>query len=66
MSIQEFSAEMKFWGTPELIENLLPFLDTSSTKHLAESHKLTRQLLENSLSFSAEQVDHLVSLLSLL
>ena len=35
----------KFWETPELVEKLLPYLDLDSTKHLAESHKLTRKLL---------------------
>ena len=52
MSIQEVSAERKFWGTPELIENLLPFLDAFSTKNLAESHKLTRRILRNSLNWN--------------
>ena len=51
MSIQEVSAERKFWWTPELIENLLPFLDTSSTTNLAESHKLTRRILINALNW---------------
>ena len=52
MSLQEISAERRFWGTAELIENLLPFLDTSSTQQLAESHKLTRRILRNSLSWN--------------
>ena len=52
MSLQEISAERIFWGTAELIENLLPFLDTSSTQQLAESHKLTRRILRNSLSWN--------------
>ena len=52
MSIQEFSAERKFWATPELVRTLLPFLDTSSTKQLAESHKLTRWILENSFNWN--------------
>ena len=30
-----------FWNTPELIEDLLPFLDPDSTKCLAEAHDLT-------------------------
>ena len=30
-----------FWNTPELIEELLPFLDPDSTKCLAEAHDLT-------------------------
>ena len=52
MSLQEISAERRFWGTAELIENLLPFLDTSATNQLAESHKLTRRILRNSLSWN--------------
>ena len=51
MSIQEVSAERKFWGTPELIENL-PFLDAFSTKNLAESHQLTRRILRNGLNWN--------------
>ena len=35
----------QFLQTPELVEKLLPYLDLSSTKFLAESHQLTRQLL---------------------
>ena len=34
----EDSAEEKFWNTPELLETLLPFLDTASTFNLAQSH----------------------------
>ena len=52
MSLQEISAERKFWGTPELIENLLPFLDTSAAQNLAESHKLTRHILTNGLNWN--------------
>ena len=52
MSIQEFSAKRKFWGSPELMEHLLPFLDTSTTKQLAEAHKLTRRILGNALNWN--------------
>ena len=38
-------AEMKFWGTPELVEKLLPFLDLESIKQLSTFQKLTRQIL---------------------
>jgi len=41
----EFGAEKKFWATPELVDKLLRRLDLDSTKKLAESHKLTRQIL---------------------
>ena len=40
------NAEKKFWETPELVEKLLHFLDLASTKELAESHRLTRQILQ--------------------
>ena len=39
------NAERKFWGTPELVENLLPYLDLESIKQLAKCHKKTRQIL---------------------
>ena len=42
----------KFWETPELVEKLLPYLDLDSTKHLAESHKLTRKLLKKDLTWN--------------
>ena len=41
----EFGAEKKFWASPELVDKLLRRLDLDSTKKLAESHKLTRQIL---------------------
>ena len=44
MSI-EFAAEKRFWATPELVENLLPFLDLASVKELAEANQLTRTIL---------------------
>ena len=49
MSVEEgiggFDAEKKFWGTPELVEKLLFFLDLESIKQMAASHKLTRKIL---------------------
>ena len=47
----EFDAEKKFWERPELVENLLLFLDLASTKELAKSHWLTRQILGNVFSW---------------
>ena len=43
--ISKDGAERKFWRSPELVETLLPFLDSVSTKRLTESHQLTLQLL---------------------
>ena len=45
MSLGQGLAERKVWATPELVANLLPFLDLASIKKLAESHRLTRQIL---------------------
>ena len=49
MSVDELSggvgAERMFWGTPELVEKLLPLLDLKPIKQLAVAHKLTRQIL---------------------
>ena len=41
----EFGAERKFWATSELVEKLLRHLDLASTKELAASHNMTRQIL---------------------
>ena len=41
-----------FWNTPELIEKLLPYLDPSSTKCLAEAHDLTQETLLRDLVWS--------------
>ena len=41
--------EKKFWKIPELVEKLLPHLDLDSIKRLAESHELTRKILEKPL-----------------
>ena len=49
---QAHPAVKKFLETPELVEKLLPYLDLASTKHLAESHKLTRKILRNELTWS--------------
>ena len=52
MSFSKDDAVQKFWATPELIETLLlPFLDAGSTKHLAEAHGLTLQVLGKTLSW---------------
>ena len=39
-------AEKKFWQMPELVEQLLPFLDPGSVSRLAELHPLTVEILE--------------------
>ena len=49
MSCGKCEAATLFWGTPELVEHLLPFLDADSTKELAEAHHLTRQILGKAL-----------------
>ena len=46
------AAVRQFLGTPELVEKLLPYLDLTSTKHLAESHQLTRKLLRKPLTWN--------------
>ena len=45
-------ARGKFWNTPELIRTLLPYLDPSSTKCLAEAHDLTQETLLRDLIWS--------------
>lgn len=45
------TAERQFRETPELVEKLLPYLDLTSTKHLAESHKLTRKILRKTFTW---------------
>ena len=46
MSYKQSEVEKKFWETPELIDNLLSFLDLKSTLHLARAHKITQNILE--------------------
>ena len=64
MSSSEDDAVQKFMATPELVEKLLlPFLDPGSTKHLAEAHGLTLEVLGKALSWDklikrAFPVDH--------
>ena len=41
------SAEQKFWNNSDLVANLLLFLDASSTMNLAQSHRITLQILQN-------------------
>ena len=38
-------AAKKFWGCPELMENLLPFLDTYSIICLAKAHKPVQDIV---------------------
>ena len=46
MSCEQSEVEKKFWETPELINNLLLFLDLKSILHLARAHKITQNILE--------------------
>ena len=39
-------SEKKFWMSPELLDRFLPFLDVSSTLHLAQAHQFTVQVLK--------------------
>ena len=41
----ESEAAKKFWGCPELMENLLPFLDTYSIICLAKAHKPVQDIV---------------------
>ena len=47
-------AEKKFWGTPKLMENLLPFLDTYSITCLAQVNT-SLQILDYNLTISLAQ-----------
>ena len=38
-------AEKRFWGCPELVESLLPFLDSYSTICLAQAHQPVLDIL---------------------
>ena len=46
------AAVRQFWGTPELVEKLLPYLDLTSTKHLAEAQKLVRKILRKAFTWN--------------
>ena len=49
----KFEAARKFWETPELVKKcLLPFLDLESTLHLAQTHELTRDILQDSFAWN--------------
>merc|ERR1719187_2138769 len=45
-------AERLFWMTPELVENLLSFLDPASILALAKTHLLTREVLQSGLNWT--------------
>ena len=47
-----FEAEKQVWRTPELVDNLLPFLDLQSTLHLAQNHGVTREVLQGSFAWN--------------
>ena len=40
-----FNSEMKFWGNPDLVLHLLPFMEVDTVLALASMHPLTRDLL---------------------
>ena len=44
-------AEYIFWETSELVDKLLSYLDLTSIKQLAESHKVTRHILGNAFAW---------------
>ena len=45
-------AERLFWMTPELVENLLSFLDPASILALAKTHPLTREVLQSGFNWT--------------
>ena len=45
-------AEGLFWMTPELVENLLSFLDPASILALAKTHPLTREVLQSGFNWT--------------
>ena len=45
-------AEVMFWMTPELVENLLSFLDPASILVLAKTHPLTREVLQSGINWT--------------
>ena len=45
-------AEKMFWMTPELVENLLLFLDPASILVLAKTHPLTREVLQSGFNWT--------------
>ena len=45
-------SERKFWQTTELIEHLLPFLDSKSTMVLAQNHQETVNILQGSVAWN--------------
>ena len=70
-------AEQKFWQTPEVIEELLKFLDLESTLRLARTHKMTQSILQGNWAWKnlikrthplnrVDKVDHLVEILKLM
>ena len=46
MPLGQCEAAKVFLGTPELVEKLLPYLDPETTFSLAQTHKLTREILQ--------------------
>ena len=53
MAAKLSEAEKKFWeSSPELVEKLLPFLDTESTLNLAQSQEKVPDILQGPLLWS--------------
>lgn len=52
MSRDKTEAERKFWGIPELVETLLPFLDVKSTLCLAQCHQMTLKILQGTFDWN--------------
>ena len=46
MPLGHCEAAKVFLGTPELVGKLLPFIDLENTFHLAQTHQVTREILE--------------------
>ena len=46
MSSQPSKAELMFWGTPELVDSLLPFINSDAILDLAKCHDLTLNILQ--------------------
>ena len=52
MSCDENEAMQKFLETPVFLEKLFPYLDLGSTLILAQSHQMTRNILQDSLAWN--------------
>ena len=52
MSCDENEAMQKFLETPVFLEKLFPYLDLGSTLILAQSHQMTRNILQDYLTWN--------------